>query len=228
MRRTLFIRVFVPLTLALTIGAVGCEKQAPEPAPEQAVSPELEAKIAESVEVMDQAEATGALAAGEEPTTQPSVVAEPGAKPGAEKGGMPAPIEAGETKVYGDDFTIIEPPITLASAIEGIDANAGKLVKIEARIDKVCKAKGCWFTLAADDVDRPVRVKMKDYGFFVPRNADGTAAIVEGALTKRTMPKEEAQHYADDAAKAGEAAKTVEGPQDVYEFTATTVQITRS
>ena len=122
---------------------------------------------------------------------------------------------------------MIEPPITLAAAIETADEHAGPY-KVKATIDKVCKNKGCWFTMSDESVTQEIRVRMKDYGFFVPRNADGTTAVVEGTLSSREMSQKEAQHYADDAAKAGEAAEKVEGPKKVWEFTATAIELTKS
>ena len=143
------------------------------------------------------------------------------------KAELPADINPGETKYFGDKFTVIEPPITLAAAIETADEHAGPY-KVKATIDKVCKNKGCWFTMSDESVTQEIRVRMKDYGFFVPRNADGTTAVVEGTLSSREMSQKEAQHYADDAAKAGEAAEKVEGPKKVWEFTATAIELTKS
>ena len=50
--------------------------------------------------------------------------------------------------------------------------------------------------------------------------------IVEGKLTQREMPVEEAQHYADDAVDGtGKTAEKITTPKKVFEFTATTVEI---
>ena len=130
-------------------------------------------------------------------------------------------IKPGETKLFGAPFTIIEPPISLASAIEK-SAEDVTPVKIDATIEKACKAKGCWFTLKGEGVDLPVRVKMKDYGFFVPRNSDGSRAIVEGTLVSREMPIDEAKHYAQDEGKSGD---DITAPQKTYEITATSVEV---
>lgn len=138
-----------------------------------------------------------------------------------EKAQLADDIKPGETKLFGAPFTIIEPPVTLAAAIEKSAENPNS-VKIEAKVERACKAKGCWFTLTGDGVETPVRVKMKDYGFFVPRNADGSRAIVEGTLVSREMPVEEAKHYAQDEGKLGDE---ITAPQKTYEITATSVEI---
>lgn len=142
-------------------------------------------------------------------------------------GKPPADIEPGQDNVYGARFTIIEEPIALAKAIADIDKNKGT-VKVKASVEKVCQKKGCWFTLKADDVKYPIRVKMKDYAFFVPRNAMGLPAVIEGTLAKAQIPQEEAQHYADDAVEGtGKPAEKITGPQDTYTFMANAIQISR-
>ena len=143
------------------------------------------------------------------------------------KGGLADDLEPGQTGTYGGEFTVSEAPITLAKAIEQAAGHEGP-VKVEATVAKVCKKKGCWFTMADDSTDEEIRVKMKDYGFFVPRNADGAKVVAEGVIASREIPQEEAQHYADDAAEAGEEPKKVEGPQKVWEFTATAVEVRAS
>ncbi len=188
--------IFIAL-IALTL--VACEKPAETPATETAgQTTQVEAAVAPT------AAATSGESAHEE----------------AEKKAVLAQdIKPGETKLFGSPFTIIEPPVTLASAIE---QSAATPVKIDATIEKACKAKGCWFTLTADGITTPVRVKMKDYGFFVPRNSDGSRAIVEGVLTMREMPVDEAKHYAQDEGKTGDE---ITEPIKTYEITATSVEV---
>ena len=142
-------------------------------------------------------------------------------------GSTPANIKDGETNVYGARFTIIEEPITLASAIGKADKSQGPY-KVKAKVEKVCQKKGCWFTLKSDGVKIPIRVKMKGYAFFVPTNAMGLDAVLEGNFKKTQISQKEAQHYEDDAAEGtGKPAKKVTGPQDTYMFIATAVQISK-
>ena len=138
---------------------------------------------------------------------------------------FPDDLKSGEKKLFGAAFQIETEPITLASALEkGIT----EPVKVTGTINTVCKKKGCWFKLGGPGVEEDIRVRMKDYGFFVPKNCDGDPAVVECVLSQREMPQDEAQHYADDAAKEGETPEKIEGPQKVYEFTATAVEISKS
>ncbi len=52
-------------------------------------------------------------------------------------------------------------------------------VKFKTSIDEVCKKKGCWMKLNLGN-EEAAFVKFKDYGFFVPLNADGSEVIVNG------------------------------------------------
>lgn len=140
-------------------------------------------------------------------------------------GATPEDIEPGASNVYGNNFTIIEPPLALASAIEKAATNQGPY-KVEATVEKVCQKKGCWFTLKGENVALPIRVKMKDYAFFVPKNATDLPVVLEGTFEKTTVPQAEAQHYADDEAEGtGKPPRKVEGDQDSWIFTAVAVQI---
>lgn len=144
-------------------------------------------------------------------------------------GKTPEDIAAGATNMYGANFTIIEEPITLATAIEKSSAGNIGPYKVSAKMKEVCPKKGCWFMLDADDVKLPIRVTMKDYAFFVPKNAAGADVILEGTFEKTTIDQKTAQHYADDKAEAtGKPAPKVDGPQDSWVFTASAVQVTKS
>lgn len=129
-------------------------------------------------------------------------------------------LEPGQEGEYGADFEIEDDPISLAKAIEQADNEEAGPVKIEASVQKVCKKKGCWFTIEDDDINKVVRVRMEDYGFFVPRNLDeGARAVIEGHLRQREVPKEEAQHYADDeVAGTDKEAERIEEDQERWEM----------
>ncbi len=82
--------------------------------------------------------------------------------------------------------------------------------------------------LDGEGVELPIRVKMKGYKFFVPKNSDGAAAVLEGTLQKTVIKKAEAQHYADDAAKGtGKPPEKVAGDVDSYIFMANAIQLTK-
>ena len=140
-------------------------------------------------------------------------------------GKTPADIEPGAKNLYGGNFSISEEPIPLSDALTKAADSEGPY-KISAKVKKVCQKKGCWMTLHDENTKLPIRVKMKDYAFFVPMNANDLPTIAEGTLKKVTVPQDVAQHYADDEAEAtGKPAEKIDGPQESFEFTASAVQI---
>jgi hypothetical protein len=169
-------------------------------------------------------------APAEAPTEEPTAPAESAAGDGHDHdhgkaaAAMPDDMKPGEQGFFGSKFTIIEAPITLAKAIEQAPSHQ-KAVKVEATVAAVCKKKGCWFTMSGEGVDKEVRVRMKDYSFFVPKNSEKAVVVAEGTLTQREIPQDEAQHYADDAAAAGAEPVKVDGPQKTWEFTATAIEL---
>jgi hypothetical protein len=73
----------------------------------------------------------------------------------------------------------------------------------------------------------PVMVKFKDYGFFVPKDASGRTAIVEGVMAFKQETVEQTRHYLEDAGKHDEAAKITEG-RKLYTFMASGVAIEKA
>lgn len=141
--------------------------------------------------------------------------------------GTPPDLPAGQTAHYGAEFSSEGEAITLTEAMAQC-VDSGQPCKIAATVGSVCQRRGCWFTLNQEGVDSNVRIRMLDYGFFVPVNAAGAAAIVEGTLQQVEITQEMAQHYADDeAAATGQPAAVIDGPVQGYEITATGVQLTQ-
>lgn len=182
----------------------------------------------EQPEVQDQA--TDEETADETGEQADEEVADGQPEAGDEEPDLADDLEPGETGHYGEPFTIEDAPVELSEALAHVeDSEEGETsptVKVESRIERVCQKKGCWFTLQAEDVDRPVRVRMKDYGFFVPRNTGDATAVVEGTVEPRTIDEDLARHYAEDVAdQTGEEPEEIDGPVQTYRFIATGISI---
>jgi hypothetical protein len=97
-------------------------------------------------------------------------------------------------------------------------------VQFQSTIKSVCKKKGCWMKmeLAGDDTSF---VKFKDYGFFVPLNADDSKAIVNGKAFVDVVSVEELKHYAKDAGKSKEEIAKITKPEITFSFLADGVYI---
>lgn len=89
-------------------------------------------------------------------------------------------------------------------------------IKVAGVIQEVCQAKGCWMTLQEDNADETVFIKFKDYGFFVPKDANGKDAIVRGKLYASVTSVDELRHYAEDkGASPEEIAKITEPEREI-------------
>jgi hypothetical protein len=135
----------------------------------------------------------------------------------------PAPAKL-DAKVY-DHFGagIAEgPTVDLATALKTPEQFTGKVVRLSAPITAVCQTKGCWMHLGSQTP--PVMVKFKDYAFFVPKDASGRTAIVEGTMTMQQETVEQTRHYLEDAGKTEEASKITEG-RKLYHLLASGVAI---
>lgn len=120
---------------------------------------------------------------------------------------------------YGAPMPAEGTPLPLGAAIEQAE-DAGRYEgKIRGRITQVCRRKGCFMVLADDR--HAARVTFKDYGFFVPTDTAPGMTTVFGELTARPLTPEEANHYAADAGRPGEATAAVRE----YSIIATAVHI---
>ena len=82
---------------------------------------------------------------------------------------------------FGDKITD-ENPITkeeMLTKYKTLKAGDTINVKLTTKINEICQNKGCWMTLDLGN-DENAFVKFKDYGFFVPMNAQKRESVVEG------------------------------------------------
>lgn len=100
-------------------------------------------------------------------------------------------------------------------------------VKFVTNIKSVCKKKGCWMKLDLGNGEEAF-VKFKDYAFFVPLNADGSNAIINGYASVNVVSVEELRHYAKDAGKSKEEINKIKKPEVTYSFMADGVYIKKS
>ena len=96
-----------------------------------------------------------------------------------------------------------------------------KEVLVETRIAKVCQKKGCFFV--ATEGPSTARVTFKDYGFFIPTDSGGKDVVLLGTFSRKSVSKEEAEHYSKDLGE-----KVASAPEKFeYSIVATAVKIPR-
>ena len=99
-------------------------------------------------------------------------------------------------------------------------------VKFKSSINEVCQKKGCWMTLDLAE-EKQAFVKFKDYGFFVPMNAQEKQVIVSGKAYVGIESVDELKHYAKDAGKSQAAIDSIVAPKVTYSFMADGVLIAK-
>ena len=107
----------------------------------------------------------------------------------------------------------------MSSKFQALSAGDTLSVKFASSINEVCKAKGCWMKLDLGN-EKESMVRFKDYGFFVPLNADNKNVIVNGKAYVTEITVKELQHYAKDAGKSEDEIAKITEPEFTYAFEA--------
>lgn len=117
-------------------------------------------------------------------------------------------------KYYGEK--IDESGAVAVSQLPALMKGKEKLeTKLIGKIESVCQKKGCWMQLDLGNGQK-MRVKFKDYAFFVPKNAAGKTVVMEGVATKEILDVPTLRHYAEDAGKSkAEIAKITQAREEI-------------
>ena len=120
---------------------------------------------------------------------------------------------------FGDSITV-DGAITkeeLLAKFETLKEGDTIELKFRSEIKDVCQKKGCWMNMNLSD-DKNTFVRFKDYGFFMPFNAAGSEAIVNGKAFISVETVDELKHYAKDAGKSQAAIDSITEPKVSYSF----------
>ena len=117
--------------------------------------------------------------------------------------------------------------VSLAKAMKNPSKYASQPILVEGVIVRSCKMEGCWMELAPSKDAAAVRIKMKDHAFFVPLDAAGLKAKVEGVMSVKTLSKAEVDHLMnEDGAKF--AKINADGTVTEISFEATGVELSKN
>lgn len=104
-------------------------------------------------------------------------------------------------KTYGEGVSLTR-AIPMASLLDAPKAHAGKTVRVDGVITKVCQSMGCWIEIADPALGRGVRFKARDGVIVFPKDAAGRKVSAQGTFEEiATSPVREAH---------GDHAKSVE------------------
>ncbi len=107
--------------------------------------------------------------------------------------------------------------LTKLASVDSMDT------KVTGTVSAVCQNKGCWMTIVSDQSDQEMRVKFKDYGFFVPKDISGRKVVFEGKAFKDITSVDDLRHYAEDEGLSKEEIEAITEPEEAYSFLASGV-----
>lgn len=140
----------------------------------------------------------------------------------SQAGSAAAPAQAATTsltsKTYGAAITA-DGAKPLAELKQVLGTQDSAQVKLIGTADAVCQAKGCWLTMKTPE-GQEMRVRFKDYAFFVPKNINGKTVVINGWAHRETVPVKDLQHYATDAGKSEKEVAAITQPEVQLNFEA--------
>jgi hypothetical protein len=114
-------------------------------------------------------------------------------------------------QVFDKDGAVL---ITDIAELINSDTTIG--VKVYGTIVEVCQHTGCWLTFDLGNGEE-IMVNMKDHDFYVPMDAAGKTAWVEGLATRELISVDMLKHYAEDAGRSQEEIDAI--TEDAWKYT---------
>jgi len=130
---------------------------------------------------------------------------------------------AQEPQYFGDKISP-DGAISGADFARRIEGKDSLEIKMRVLINEACQKKGCWMNVDLGN-GQVMMVRFKDYGFFVPKDCNGSNAIMEGIAFRETLSVEMLRHYAEDAGKSQEEIMAITKPETKLSFEANGVII---
>lgn len=124
---------------------------------------------------------------------------------------------ASPSELFGDPPDPSLPNVALASITSNPREFADARVRTRGEIARVCQSMGCWMELRADAQSEAIRVPMAGHRFFVPKNAAGRRATVEGRISLRPLSEGMKAHLRAEGAQATEVALAIEADSVLIE-----------
>jgi Domain of unknown function (DUF4920) len=141
---------------------------------------------------------------------------------------LPGPLGSGPSAHghFGAPFTGA-PKQQLKRVLASPDAHKDQPLTVSGFVRRVCQRKGCWMELATAPTDEAARcrIRFKDYGFFVPTDAQGAQATVEGVLMVNRVTAARVKHLEEEGARF--ESKNPDGSANETQLVAVAVALER-
>lgn len=131
--------------------------------------------------------------------------------------------------VFGENFELdsqeaVDVDYLLSELVERENAEKTEPVQLTGEVVRVCQSKGCWLTLVAAN-GTEMRIKFKDYGFFVPKDLAGSQVALDGVAWKEVTSIATLRHYAEDDGADEQEINAITSPETEYLFEASGVRV---
>ncbi|MCB0791634.1 MAG: DUF4920 domain-containing protein [Flavobacteriales bacterium] len=127
-------------------------------------------------------------------------------------------------KSYGEKI-VPDGAVSVVQFTKMMDGRDSLRTKLACEVITSCTKKGCWMDVQLPE-GKVMKVRFKDYGFFVPTHGlEGKTAVLEGTAYRETIDVATLQHYAHDAGKSEVEIAQITEPQQSITFTADGVLI---
>ena len=138
----------------------------------------------------------------------------------------PAPSGRPTSKSFGAPIAP-GPELALSDVLASPERFRDQAITVEGHVRSACTRRGCWMEVAegADPKLVGCRVTFKDYGFFVPTDAAGSTAKVQGTLGVNTLPPERVAHLESEGGQFPN--KNADGSVEELRLVATGVELWR-
>ena len=111
-----------------------------------------------------------------------------------------APAKSSAPQYFGEKIT--EDGAVPTDSLKAMMGDKTELnCKLTGKVGAVCQKKGCWMELKNAD-GSAMRVTFKDYGFFMPFDAEGLTAVVDGIAKVEVTSVADLKEYAKDDGKS--------------------------
>ncbi|PKP51713.1 MAG: DUF4920 domain-containing protein [Bacteroidetes bacterium HGW-Bacteroidetes-1] len=119
------------------------------------------------------------------------------------------------TGSFGEEITK-DNSVAISEIASLISTDEAISVKVQGKILEVCQHTGCWFTYDLGNGEE-LMVNMKDHDYYIPKDAAGKTAWIEGDAIRELISVDMLKHYAQDAGKSQEFIDAI--TEDAWKYT---------
>lgn len=114
----------------------------------------------------------------------------------------PSPAAVAKPQSFGAELDPETPEISLAQLLESPGEHAGKTIRTQGTIERVCQKMGCWMEIRDAGAPNAVRVPMAGHAFFLPQSVEGKRCTLQGTVSVESLSDDHKRHLEAEGAQA--------------------------